>query len=88
VSREPRLVERRADAGPAAEPPKLWWHEVRIEIVRRLERRGRWKPRVGIERGRRRAGRNEGRGGLMGKGRRIEVSSSSMSRGDRERSLT
>lgn len=89
VSREPRLVERRADAGSAAESPELWWHGIRIgiEIMRRLKRVDKWDPRVGNERGRKLV-RIVERGELIGKGLRIVVSSSSISRGERERSLT
>lgn len=47
VGGESRLVERRADAGPAAEGPELWWHGIgrkgRLELARG------WNPRVGIE---------------------------------------
>lgn len=81
-------MERRADAGSAAEPPELWWHGIRIGRKRRLGPAGGWNPRVGIERGRRGAGRKQGRGDLMRKGLSVEVSSSSISRGERERSLT
>jgi hypothetical protein len=74
VSREPRLVERRADAGPTAESPELWWHG--IGRKRLLELAGGWNPRRWIGRDWRRTGRKEGRRKLMSEGR-IEVLSSS-----------
>lgn len=46
VRGESRLVERRADAGPAAEGPELWWHG--IGRKGRLELAKGWNPRIGM----------------------------------------